>query len=215
MRRLIPQLYSLCVVSMKLEPGEVSLGWTQDVFILYFLFNCVLFGFPTASPCFKSSSSKSDRHLQFVSTNLHSQRMEVTSRDSTGTSRSFFLFFTLFPLHLLVISFVHFFYLHICSSFASFNLIVSPSLFRCVVWGYNVWCSSWSPPGLQTRWTKEAAQQIRKQQRQVCVDVVVLAFKTQPISLVCPLLFFSILQSLLFCSYCLPLHPSFYILVVG
>ncbi|XP_044039765.1 type II inositol 3,4-bisphosphate 4-phosphatase-like isoform X2 [Siniperca chuatsi] len=46
----------------------------------------------SASSCFKSSSSKSGKHLQFVPTNLHSQRMEVTNPDSTGVWYDFITF---------------------------------------------------------------------------------------------------------------------------
>uniref|UniRef100_A0A8C5N6B7 Type II inositol 3,4-bisphosphate 4-phosphatase-like n=1 Tax=Gouania willdenowi TaxID=441366 RepID=A0A8C5N6B7_GOUWI len=35
----------------------------------------------SASSCFKSSTSKSEQHLQFIPTNLHTQRMEVTGPD--------------------------------------------------------------------------------------------------------------------------------------
>ncbi|XP_070785504.1 type II inositol 3,4-bisphosphate 4-phosphatase-like [Enoplosus armatus] len=46
----------------------------------------------SALSCFKSSSSKSEKHLQFVPTNLHSQRMEVTNPDSTGVWYEFITF---------------------------------------------------------------------------------------------------------------------------
>ncbi|XP_045920616.1 type II inositol 3,4-bisphosphate 4-phosphatase-like isoform X1 [Micropterus dolomieu] len=46
----------------------------------------------SASSCFKSSSSKSEKHLRFIPTNLHSQRMEVTSPDSTGVWYEFITF---------------------------------------------------------------------------------------------------------------------------
>ena len=54
------------------------------------IFLIMFFIFQTVSSCFKSSTSKSVRHLQFVPTNLHSQRMEVTCPGSTGTFRSSF-----------------------------------------------------------------------------------------------------------------------------
>ncbi|CAF90641.1 unnamed protein product [Tetraodon nigroviridis] len=48
----------------------------------------------SASCCLKLSSSKSDKHLQFVPTNLHSQRMEVITSDNTSEQR--FLLFHIF-----------------------------------------------------------------------------------------------------------------------
>uniref|UniRef100_A0A3Q3INQ3 Inositol polyphosphate-4-phosphatase type II B n=1 Tax=Monopterus albus TaxID=43700 RepID=A0A3Q3INQ3_MONAL len=57
--------------------------------------------------CFKSCSSRSNRYLQFVPTNLHSQRMMVTDPGSTGTSTRWFSFVP--PFLLLVFTFSHYF----------------------------------------------------------------------------------------------------------
>lgn len=112
--------------------------------------NLLLF-LQTASSCFKASSSKSDRHLQFIPTNLHSQRMEVTGPDSSGN------------IHLLL--------LRLAVLLSHCVTPVPYGVSRCLVRGCHIWSAGRPPPRIQTWRTEEAAQQTCRPHKQVTPDL--------------------------------------------